>query len=650
MFIDILEEVFKACDSKQTESVFASARFTRRMLKKSHADGSLLVIRDQFGESGYSLFYFSFFFNDDADKKVQFVLSGEKLQQECMSDKTWISVQKTKKAFLIPTLPVTRQWDDAGKIICESANHYVRYDDRFIIFEVQPVSSGSFEIIVLEAPNQWIPDLYTLYENGFKKYALTGPWVTISPLLDCWKFMVDSKIYEYREGISREASARFRSQQAALFLYKLLAVQEEHARELVKIIKDEIAYCVLLDIEDDGRWVHGCWTDEMETHVRFQTDGIHLLIDHYEETGEPVFLEKALLAAGYLLSLTDTLRGGALWFLHDTLELGNRYIHPVIKSRAFGKSESNILCLNTHLSALCALARLYEQTKRDDLKTAVDSGLKAARMVLESERGRSLHGILFYLVDLSFDKPHKWSKRKFPGMKGALKIALGYGARRLLPYAKKAFPRILMPNGFTTRHLSLPHESFHYHIVNVYDMLVLYQLLTLNGCEGLEWLWNCIDRAVKYCFRGNLIKYMVKKRDKFIPHFIEVLVMYGALNKEFDRGKLVDAALSLKDAGCRFTSGSYGFDNLITPKEYRVQEVSLGDCGPDIESFNTSPRDKEFKELLVINTGPDREKIDIVLRDKIKRLEVISSDGDGIRASSLILDPRDYLLIRLYEV
>lgn len=650
MFIDITEEIFNAHNSRDAEKVFFSNSFDRRVLKKSYRNGELAIIQDHFGESGYVFSYFSFFFNKDTGRKIQFVINSEKVKQERILDKTWIHVQKNKKSFLIPDLPIIRYWNDKKKITHESANYYTRHDDHLVVFEVQPITDGSFELLVLEIPTQELFSLCSVYRNSSKKYTLTGPWVVISPLLDCWRFMVNGKIYEYREETTREASARYRSQQAALFLYKLVDIQADYAKELVKIIKDEIAYSVMLDLESDGRWVHGCWTDEMETHTRFQADGIHLLLDHFNETKEDIFLEKAVHAMKYLLSIADPLNEECLWFIHDTLELKQSYISPLIKSRAYGKSENNSLCLNTHLTTLCALFRLYILTKNEEIKAAMGKGLKAAEMVLGAEPATSLYGILYHLIDFSFETSCTFNNKsgKVSRLRDILVRKLAGHAEMMLPRVKRAFPRFVMPNGFVTRHLSIPREGYHYHIINLYDMLVLYQLLYRQGYRDTKWLWDKIEKGVSYCLKGHLTGFLIKNKDKFIPQLVEVLVLYSAFSTNFDKKVLVDLVLKLVDEGFRFTSGSYGFDNLITPEEYQVPELSLGNNSADIESLNVSPREKKFKELLVINTGTKKEEIDIVLKSNSNKLEVISSNGQRINPP-ILLGSRDYLLIKLYD-
>lgn len=644
--IDVINEILELSANSEGEKIFYSDSFIRMVFEIDRDFGRLKITKDSFPQKVACLYYISFFTN--IPQRIQFSLTADSIWRVENSGRTGIFIENQNQSFVIPNLPSIRNWNKRGNIGIERSDYITNYEHNNIIFEVDLLENESFEFIVLSIPDEDMLSFSHIYTNIKKEYTLTGPWVVVMPLLDCWRFMVNGKIYEYREGSSLEASARFRSQQAALFLYKLVSIEEDYAKDLVEIIKNEIAYSVMLDLEPDGRWVHGCWSDEMETHTRFQVDGIHLLIDHFEETKNLIFLEKALLAARYLLSLTDVLRDGAIWFLHDTLELDDQYNSHVLKSRAFQKSETNTLCINTHLSTLCAFIRLYSITKKEELKAVNERGINAAKMVLTAEPATNLYRLLYYFLDISFDRPYGGFKR-VPNLKNALIIPLGFSISVFLPYVKKLFPRFVMPNGFTTRHLSVPHESYGYHIINLYDMLVLYQLLTLNGYEGHKWLWNKIDRAIKYSLEGHLMGFLIQNRNKFVPQFVEALIIYGAFNDKFDKKNIVDFVLTLKDNGYNFTSGCYGFDNLVTPEEYQVSEVSLETCSPHIESFNTSPRDKNFKELLVINTGSKNDKIDIILKSNSKRFEIILSNDTRIE-SPCILSSRDYLLIRLYDI
>ena len=651
MVIDILAEIINTCESNETEDLFVSTSFNRRILKRSYNNGYLLIIQDRFIGKGYVLFYFSFFFNNNIDHKLQFVIKGEEVNQESILDKTWLHIQKDKKFFLIPSLPIVRHWNNKKQIIDEKTDYYTRFENQRVIFDVQLFSDESFELIVLDVPNQGFLSLQSIYKNSMKKYTLTGPWVVVSPLLDCWRVMVDGRIYEYREGPSREASARFSSQQAALFLYKLIAIQDDCPRDLVEIIKDEIAYSVMLDLGADGRWVHGCWTDQMETHARFQVDGIHLLLDHFNETKEDIFLEKALIAMKYLISIADTLNNGSLWFIHDTLELNQPYIYPLMKSRAFGKSLTNTLCLNTHLSTLCALIRIYKQIRIQELKTSMEKGLEAAEMVMRAEPATILYQILYYLIDLSFAGSYS-TDIKSPWLARLSKILVRDNLELVLPYLKKAFPRFIMPNGFTTRHLAITHEAYHYHIINLYDMLVLYQLLYLHKYRDLRWLWHRIEKGVNYCLNGNLIKYLIRNRDKFIPQLVEVLIIYSAFNSSFDKKILVDLILMLADYGYKLTSGSYGFDNLITPEAYQVSETKISVSSPSIEVINTSLRADKKRELLIINTGSKNEQIEIASGNgnpMEAEIELFSSKKEKIPYSlDHTILPRDYMAIIIH--
>ena len=586
-----------------------------------------------------------------ADKDLRIRLGIEADSVNCIdaSGKTSLFFEAEEGFFLMPALPVLRSWNRKRHILRESWDYLTEYGDKRINFRVDLRENESFDFLMLCSSSAGdLSPFLEVPKGKNREYTLTGPWVVISPLLDCWRFMVNGSVYEYREGIG--SYARFPSQQAALFLYKLVHLERVRLGAIADAVKGEIAHSVLLDLQPDGRWVHGCWSEDMETHTRFHVDGIHLLLDYFEETGESVFLEKALLAASYLLSLTDTLSGGTLWFLHDTMELGGDYIYPVRRSKAFGKSETNTLCLNTHLSALCVLIRLYRKTGKEEFREAIKRGLGAARMVLEEEPATSLYRLLFYIADLSFDRAPYAGSRGLPTLSELLKIVLGRFAGRVIPHVKHLFPRFLMPNGFVTRHLSLGHESYSYHIINLYDMLVLYQMLALSGYkrEELKWLWQAIERAVGYCFEGHLVRYLIQVKDKFIPQLVEALLIYSSFNRDFPRKRLLELVFSLKDRGYRFTSGVYGFDNLVTPEEFQISELSLKNYSPELECLNVSPRDGRFRELLVVNTGLRNEEVDIAFRGEPKRVEVISSAGDRINLPRS-LSPRDYVVIRLYN-
>jgi hypothetical protein len=288
-------------------------------------------------------------------------------------------------------------------------------------------------------------------------------------------------------------------------------------------MQDEISYTVLLDMAPNGEWGHGYWSNEIETHARFHLDGIHLLISQYEKTGEQLWLEAAERSMSFVFEhLMEHLDDGSPWFLHDTIEDHHRH-H--FQSTLFGKTPGNSLCINTHIQALTVLYRLSRMNPEKTMYLEkFENGVRALRRVLDSQPGEVWYKIL--MNRLMKRKTRKSAQSVIGKLRNVLRNVLeGFLLPRFFWFVRRRFPRIVFPGGFTERDLTLSFFSHRYHIINLKDLLSLYQL------TPTLWLRDYIEQAFGFVSRFLLytdIKRAVAASPYYIE-FVDILFLYSKL-------------------------------------------------------------------------------------------------------------------------
>jgi hypothetical protein len=284
-----------------------------------------------------------------------------------------------------------------------------------------------------------------------------------------------------------------------------------------------IAYTVLLSQDQDGRWKHGLWADKMETHCIFQASGIDVLVDYYEISSRDIFIEKAKTAADYLIDIAENLSDDKLWFLHDSLELNLEdakiFYKDLVPSTVFGKSESNTLCLNSHLWTMIVLERLNNTEGGGRYSVALQNGNNALKMVLNCKPMGFFYAVVYYLRDYfnmmaesinsKITEKLRWKYDSF--------LKKGWMLR-----FKARYPRLVMPNGFTERDISASLLMDDYHLVNMSFLLSVYR------DTPSPWLKDIIDKCMRFTMRSSVIRNFGRHNPK-IAMVLEILVLYTAV-------------------------------------------------------------------------------------------------------------------------
>lgn len=478
------------------------------------------ILTDFFGILGIQHQFFSVGFSARQNLHLTF----PDVKTEINSQGIFLTDQTSKNMLWFPQNPVIREYDDSQRIIQETPSNfeYEHDSDRFNLIVKRNTSAGiEFPVVLFtkhvrqyfqEICSPQPVELSTVGKAFFFNYSNVN---------DFWNYFIRNRIFNNRH---KQKQRAWQCQQLAHSLYNHLQFLENQTQKnIYTFLRDMVAYSVMLSLPDNGRWRHGVWTDIMETHARFQAEGIHLLLSQYQKTKNQIFLEKAKTATKYLLTIKDELSDGNIWYLHDSLELNEKdvtlYYKPLLRTGVWGKSISNTLCLNTHIMAMSVLYRMNNVVSDGKYNDLFTTALDSLKKILAARQGQIIFSLLYRLHDFSL---YLSRKSKITGMKKihhefnkVLKIYL-------LPALKKRFPRLNMPNGFLERDLCHSVLFEYYHLVNLKDLLILYNL-----APG-QWLRNIIIKSMSHTIKRKRIKYFALEDPRAIV-FIDILCLYSIL-------------------------------------------------------------------------------------------------------------------------
>jgi hypothetical protein len=265
-----------------------------------------------------------------------------------------------------------------------------------------------------------------------------------------------------------------------------MALNRETSKAHYRALARWVAWSVCFDLGDAGAWRHGFWDEEPEIHSRMLWDGVRLLLSEHEMAPHPDLLAGAEEVTEFAIqNLTEELDGGWLWFLHDSDE-GS--VPLGVSEPVLGRSEHNSLCLNTHVQALCALARLDRVA--DDgghIREVYRKGLGGLEAVL----GLDCDSRTLRLVDrmlpslLSWKVPHGFGERMLRFI--AYRVLLGgYW------WVRKRGPCLVLPSGYIDRDLGRSILADEYHVVNLKDLCELQRL------DPQPWMAEVISAAIRF--------------------------------------------------------------------------------------------------------------------------------------------------------
>jgi hypothetical protein len=470
--------------------------------------------------------------------------------------------EEAEYTLWLPCFQQPFRFDSRGRIEVAAGSYFScewAFVPRIELKILQGVSPGEIAVvpyIILKDPGGvFLNELSSLGDPERRLYRKSD-WFYASRPLDIWKYLINGSVYDPRsiKGIDK----RFKCQQCAFAWWNYFNfLHQTTGKRIYGLLQDEVAYSILLDLSAEGEWGHGYWSDEIETHARFHLDGIHLLISQYEKTDDPLWLEAAERGMGFIFNhLTDRFDDGSPWFLHDTLEKKSKHR---VSSTLFGKSPGNSLCINTHAQALTVLYRLGQMAPNPTVYTDnFAKGLAALRRVLDHQPGEFLYRIFAKALAQYYRHAAPTANPTTRIKNAAKRQAVVIAYRRL----KRLFPRLVLPEGFIDRDLTLSAASDHYHNINVKDLLTLYQQ------RSDPWLRDYIKDA--FGFGSRLVRtWGLDKavlRSPYYFEFMDILHLYDRLVEPIPGEEIARMEETLQRG-----SGGYSLD-------YYASELVRGDA------------------------------------------------------------------------
>ena len=520
-----IKEVFFT--NTEEETIYASEEFKRIEQK---FDGSCSQLVDIHVKDNVNIYYLKISL-DDALKKIN--IFKEETIVHALESNAFGMLLRAKRENLeytvwLPVPPDAFLFDKNRRIATSSES---RFSYQWEIYPylrlnlLQPYRGDeviTIPYIVMEDPSwQFYNELKSLNNIESRLYLKANYFVCEKPS-DVWSYLINGSVYDPRskKGIDK----RFKCQQCAFAWWSYFGfLHRETGKKVYDILQDEVAYTILLDMSNEGEWGHGFWSDDIETHARFHLDGAHLLISQYEKSHLPVWREAAERCMDFVAeNLMEVLDDGNLWFLHDSLEINSNNLHGRFKSTLFGKTLGNTLCINTHVQALTVLHRLKDVTsKRIHYAEMFEKGARALRMVLDYQPGEVIYKLLFpwIIKNKTSTKPVSVIDK--------LKNSMGTRITEKIYYIlmSRYFPRFVLPGGFIERDLTCTFFKDVYHIINLKDLLTLYQQ------EQFGWLRPYIKNGLEFTrkFIGRLNLTHVFARDPHYIEYLDILYLYDKL-------------------------------------------------------------------------------------------------------------------------
>jgi hypothetical protein len=175
-----------------------------------------------------------------------------------------------------------------------------------------------------------------------------------------------------------------------------------------------------------------------------------------------------------------------------------------------------------------------------------DKGLGALRRALDHRPGDVLYRPLF-----SWITKHK---TRGEGRSRWVRVIRSLERRlmeRIYWSVRRRHPRILQPGGFVERDLTLSFASDRYHIINLKDLLTLYQQ------EPLAWLRPCIEDGVAFA-RGFVRDFGVGAAIARSPYYIELIDILYLYDKLIE--PVPSEEMRCVEAGIHQQTGGYSLD------------------------------------------------------------------------------------------
>ncbi len=377
-------------------------------------------------------------------------------------------------AYWLPLSATLRRADSCGHILEERTTELRSFElsDATVSAAFAPVPEGwTLDAVIWQLKDlALISELQYLAPIETQNHFLLGSHTRYGQPADLYRHLIHGSVYEDRYAWPHKR--KICSENDAHALYILFSgLEKATGKALYRLFKQQLLLSVLARQGRDGAFRHGEWTERMEAHYRLNVSALHLMLDTLAEAPNQTVKAAADKLADFLAAQTDNLRTGA-WFLHDDLEHSEAAMKETpfrwVKSRALGKSPSNMLVLNTQLDTSVGLARHAKLTASPRHQALLASAAQATQSVLAMDAAPWLYRPLMKLVALTL-LPTERAQRLPPHLRALKRLAWKYLLPRL-PDVKSRFPRLVMPGGYIDRELSLRTWAHHYLSINLMDL------------------------------------------------------------------------------------------------------------------------------------------------------------------------------------
>ncbi|MGA7802285.1 MAG: hypothetical protein WCC36_15920 [Gammaproteobacteria bacterium] len=484
----------------------SGAEFVRRQ----HRDGPIELLLDSFGGTDAACLFLRA--EAGAGSRYRIPLKASYGARRCRAGGWLLSPVEDGCTYWIPTGPTVRAVDADGHICRETPVdvYGASFGGKSSSITVRVPAQGYLDIAVWRLP-PGSKELQQALESPLELQAglfLWGSHTVYRHAGDVYRHVVHGHVYEDRYQWPRYV--RIHSENDAHALYVVLTGLYRSCRgSLYDLLRRQILYSVIHRQGEDGAWRHGEWTDQMEAHFRLHCSAMHMLMDFLQEFDDECAGHALDRAAEFVSTQYDRMNAG-IWFLHDELETSEARMKTSpfawVKSRALGKSKANMLVLNTHLDTSVALHRYAELTgdrrHAEILRSAAQTTLK----VLQSQPAGWLFRPYWFALKLSLLPARRAAALPLP-MRAVKRLGWKY-LGRWFPKIKGRFPRLVMPDGYVDRALTLAGLADSYLSINVMDL----------ARHLRRWpdpvVRRVVENAVWFAQRMNISEQWAEKRPK----------------------------------------------------------------------------------------------------------------------------------------
>ena len=533
-------------------------------------------------------------FTPGRDRDIGFVLKGAYRVTPCASG-GWMLLPTRDgddlDSYWLPQAPRLRRLDKRGHVLEERDVQFsgITLSPFELALQIRILADQAMDWTIWRLPStarNVLGELRDLLPFETQAHFLWGSHTRYQRPADVYLHLIHGHVYETR--FSWPKRWKIHSENDAHALHTVLGgLESATGKELYHLLKAQLLLSVLDRQSEDGGWRHGEWTDRMESHYRLHCSAMHMLMDALAENEDPAVRAALERAAAFLARQTDKLDAG-VWFLHDELEHSSETLcegpFRSLPSRVLGKSESNMLVLNSHLDATVALDRYREVTDDTRHQALVAQAVSTTRSVLSLRPAEWLYRPLFRAIRLTF-LPSARAAR-LPLHRRALKRLAWKYLIPLLPYIKARWPRMVMPGGYIDRELSLRVFAHEYLPVNLMDLLRYRRRFPAESVDDTIFAATALVRDCRMFERWLEIK----GKEYAVGFWAEALYQICLIRPEVEyRALLAQAVVTLESRGLGLPSSLLGANSEAVaprdqvpaplPDDARIRVVNLSRSG-----------------------------------------------------------------------